>query len=216
MDRAKLRAPGVLRANVRAVTNEDFEYLAVEASPRVARAKCISPGDTTDAQNPRPGTVRVLLVPLILDGDRYIPPELLEVPQRVREEVQSYLDERRLLATRLEVDTAKYVPVAVAAQVKAKRGSTHQKVAAEVEKRLYNYINPICGGEDGQGWPFGRSLSLSEIYAALQGIARVDYIEEVQMFPVDPDTDQRQEATTMITVPPYSVLCSHKHEVTVV
>ncbi|MFC1892693.1 putative baseplate assembly protein [Chloroflexota bacterium] len=215
MDSVILRAPRVLRANIRAVTNEDFEYLAVEASPRVARAKCISPGDTADAGNPPPGTVRVLLVPLILDGDRYIPPELLEVPRLVREEVESYLDERRLLATRLVIDTAQYVPVAVEAQVKAKRGSTHQKVAAEVEKRLYQYINPVCGGEDGQGWPFGRSLNLSEIYAALQGIARVDYIEEVKIFPVDPDTDQRQEATTMITIPPNAVLCSHKHEVTV-
>jgi predicted phage baseplate assembly protein len=216
MDSAKLRAPRVLRANVRAVTNEDFEHLALEASPKVARAKCISPGDATDTQNPPPGTVRLLLVPSILDGEGYIPIEQLAVPRRVREEVGSYLDERRLLATRMVIDTAQYVPVAVAAQVKAKRGSSHQKVAADIEKRLYQYINPICGGEDGQGWPFGRSLNLSEIYAALQGIPRVDYIEEVKIFSVDPDTDQRQEATTMITIPPNSVLYSHKHEVTVV
>ena len=215
LERAKLRAPKVLRSNVRAVTNEDFECLALEASPRVARARCLSPGDIADAQSPPPGMVRLLLVPSVSDGEGYIPIEQLAVPRRVREEVQSYLDERRLLATRLEIDTAQYILVAVVAQVRAKRGSNHQRVVADVEKRLYDYINPICGGHDGSGWPFGRSLSLSELYAALQGIPKVDYVEEVKMFPVDANTDQRQEATTTIVVPPHSVLCSHKHEVVV-
>ena len=216
LESAKLRAPRVLRSNVRAVTNEDFECLALEASPRVARARCLSAGDTADAQGPPPGTVRLFLVPSIADCEGYIPPEQLAVPRQVRETVQAYLDERRLLATRLDIDTARYVPVAVVVRARARRGSSHQKVTADVEKQLYKYINPICGGMEGTGWPFGRGLSLSELYAALQGISRVDYIEEVAIFPVDPDTDQRQEATTTIIVPPHGVLCSHKHEVTVV
>ena len=216
LERAKLRAPKVLRSNVRAVTGQDFEYLALEASSRVARTRCMSPGDTADTHAPPPGVVRVLLVPAVADCEGHIPPGQLAVPRQVREQVQAYLDERRLLTTRLEVDTARYVPVAVVARVKARRGSSHQKVAADVEKQLYRYINPICGGMDGTGWPFGRSLGLSELFAALQGIARVDYIEEVSIFPVDPDTQQRQEAVTTIVVPPDAVLCSHRHEVVTV
>jgi predicted phage baseplate assembly protein len=216
LEHAKLRAPRILRANTRAVTNEDFEYLALEASPRIARARCISPGDTADPQSPPPGAVRLLLVPPVAESEGYIPAEQLEVPKQVREEVKSYLDERRLLATRLDIDTPQYVPVVVAAQVRVKRGSDHQQVMADVERRLYHYINPACGGADGNGWPFGRSLSLSEVYAVLQGINKVDYIEEVKIFPVDPETGQRQEATARISIAPYSLLCSHKHEVTVV
>ncbi|HEY79307.1 MAG TPA: putative baseplate assembly protein [Dehalococcoidia bacterium] len=216
LEHAKLRAPRILRANTRAVTNEDFEYLALEASPRVARARCISPGDTADPQGPPPGAVRLLLVPPVAESEGYIPAEQLEVPKQVREEVKSYLDERRLLATRLDIDTPQYVPVAVAAQVRVKRGSDHQQVMADVERRLYHYINPAYGGADGNGWPFGRSLSLSEVYAVLQGINKVDYIEEVKIFPVDPETGQQQETTARISIAPYSLLCSHKHEVTVV
>jgi predicted phage baseplate assembly protein len=216
LDSAKLRAPRILRTNTRAVTNEDFEYLALEASPGIARAKCISPGDTDNVQSPPPGAVRLLLVPPVLDGEGYIPAEQLEIPRQVREEVRSYLDERRLLATRLDIDAPHYVPLAVATQVRVRKNSDHQQVAADVERRLYHYINPVYGGEGGDGWPFGRSLSLSEIYAVLQGIAKVDYIEEVKIFPVDPETDQRQEATTKISISPDSLLCSHKHEVTVV
>jgi predicted phage baseplate assembly protein len=215
LENAKLRAPQILRTNTRAVTNKDFECMALEGSPRLARAKCISPGDSTDEQSPPPGVVRLLLVPSVLDSDRYIPVEELELPRSVREQVQSYLDERRLLATRLEITTPEYIPVAAAVQIRARRGSIHEQVVANVERKLYQYINPVCGGADGKGWPFGRSLSASEIFAALQGIADVDYIEEVSIFPVDPATGERQEATTRIVTPPHGLICSHKHEVTV-
>jgi len=204
-----------LRANIRAVTAEDYECLALEASPEIARARCISAGDATDGELP-PGIVILYLVPTVSESNGFIPFEELELPRRVREEVQQYLDERRLLATRLEIYSPEYIPVAVEVQVRAKRGSVHERVAAEVENRLYRYINPVRGGAEGNGWPFGRSLSVSEISAALQGIAMVDYIEEVRLFPVDIATGERQDATTRITISPHSLICSHKHEVTVV
>jgi len=215
LENAKTRVPRVLRANIRAVTAEDYECLALEASPEIARARCISAGDATDGELP-PGIVILYLVPTVSESNGFIPFEELELPRRVREEVQQYLDERRLLATRLEIYSPEYIPVAVEVQVRAKRGSVHERVAAEVENRLYRYINPVRGGAEGNGWPFGRSLSVSEISAALQGIAMVDYIEEVRLFPVDIATGERQDATTRITISPHSLICSHKHEVTVV
>ncbi len=78
---------------------------------------------------------------------------------------------------------------------------------------LYRYINPVAGGSTGDGWPFGRSLSLSEVYAIIQGTTDVDYIEEVKLFPVK--NGERQEAITRISVSPDSLLCSHRHEVVV-
>jgi predicted phage baseplate assembly protein len=216
IESAKLRAPHVLRANTRAVTAEDYELLALEASPEVARAKCISSGDGANGQSTPPGVVRLLLVPSLSDNNGYIPVEELELPRLVREKVQLYLDERRLLATQLEIASPEYIPVAVAVQVRAKKHSVHEQIAADVERRLYQYLNPICGGADGDGWPFGRSLSLPEVYTALQGINRVDYIEDVSIFPVDITTGERQEATTKIDISPQSLICSHKHEVTVV
>ncbi len=213
LESAKLRAPQVLRARTRAITAEDFEYLALEASSAVARARCVSPGATSDTQNVPPGVVRLLLVPAVSESDGLIPGEELELPRRLREEVQSYLDERRLLATRLEIASPAYVPVAVAARIKVKTGSDPGQVAADVEGRLYRYINPVCGGPDGKGWPFGHGLLLSEVYAIIQGTANVDHIEEVELFPIDSKTGERQEGTVRIIIPPDSLLCSHKHEI---
>ncbi|MFC2005144.1 putative baseplate assembly protein [Chloroflexota bacterium] len=215
LESAKLRAPQVLRANIRAVTAEDFEFLALEASTEVARAKCISSDDATATQSVLPGVVRLLLVPSVTGSSRFIPLEELELPRLLREKVQSYLDERRLMGTRLEVTSPEYIPVAVEVQVRGKRRAAREQVAADVESRLYHYINPVCGGPDGDGWPFGRSFSVAEIYAALQGVAKVDYVEEVKIFRIDPATGERQEGNTKVIIPSHSLICSHKHKVTI-
>jgi predicted phage baseplate assembly protein len=215
LELAKLRVPHVLRTNTRAVTKEDFEYLAVQASPKIARARGISPSDITDTKNLPPGTVRVLLVPSVTECKGYIPPEQLEVTRKVKEEVTAYLDERRLLGMRLELGDPRYIYITVEAHVRIRRGY-HKQAVAEIEKRLYQYINPICGGADGTGWPFGRSLNPSEIHACLQSIQNVDYIEEVNIFPVDHNTGERQDAARRIDVPPDGLLCSYKHEVIIV
>jgi len=214
LESAKLRAPQVIRARTRAVTAEDFEYLALEASSQIARAKCISSGTTAEAQSPPPGVVRLLLVPVVSESNGLIPSEELELPRRLREQVQSYLDEHRLLATRLEIASPEYVPVAVTARIRVRPGADHGQVASDVERRLYRYINPVRGGPDGNGWSFGRGLSLSELYAAIQGVVNVDYIERVELFPVDPKTGERQEATSKISISSHSLICSHKHEIT--
>ncbi|UCC16608.1 MAG: putative baseplate assembly protein [Dehalococcoidales bacterium] len=211
LEMAKLRVPHILRTNTRAVTREDFEYLAIQASSKIARAKSISPGDTTD-NTLSPGTMRVLLVPTVTEFDGYIPPEQLEITKKVREEVSDYLDERRLLGTRLELGEPEYLYVSVEVHVRTRRGY-QQQASEDVETRLYEYVNPICGGADGTGWSFGRSLIPSEIHACLQNIENVDYIEEVKIYPVDPDTGEKQDAVSRINVPYDGLLCSYNHEV---
>jgi predicted phage baseplate assembly protein len=212
LDLAKLRVPQILRTNTRAVTNEDFEYLAVQASSKVARAKSISPGNSADKDSPQPGTVRVLLIPAVPEREGYIDTEQLDLTRTVREEVSAYLDERRLLGTRMEISSPHYIHVAVEVNVRTRKGY-QQQVIADIEKSLYKYINPICGGPDGTGWPFGRSLNIPEIHTCLQGIQNIYDIEEVKLFLINPQTGERQEAPKKITVPADGVLCSHKHKV---
>ena len=137
------------------------------------------------------------------------------MPRKVTEEVRDYLDERRLLGTRLELGEPEYLYVSVEAHVRIRRG--YQKQAADdIEKKLYQYINPICGGADGTGWPFGRGLIPSEIHACLQNIKNVDYIEEVIIYPVNPNNGEKQDAVNRINVPYNGLLCSYNHEVILV
>ena len=53
-----------IRTRYRAVTAEDFEFLCGEASPRVARAVCLPPGDG--------GAVPLHIVPRVDPADRLL------------------------------------------------------------------------------------------------------------------------------------------------
>jgi predicted phage baseplate assembly protein len=208
-----LRAPKILRNQTRAVTADDFEYLAVQASPAVARAKCLASGQGTDSRDIPPGVVRLLLVPRVDDLEGPIPRDQLELLASVRSAVQEYIDERRLLAMRVEIAPPEYQPISVEAQVRVKPGTDFDGVTAGVKRKLYQYINPVVGGPKGQGWPFGRGLFPSEIYSVIQSVPDVDYVENVRLFTVDWETGQRKEVTEKINIPPNGLLCSSEHRV---
>ena len=64
LDDARLRAPTMLRTRTRAVTAEDYEYLALQV-PGVARAHCLAPGVYPAGPNDvQPGQVVVLVLPM--------------------------------------------------------------------------------------------------------------------------------------------------------
>ena len=214
LENAKLRAPQLLQSRTRAVTVEDFEFLAREASSAVARAKCVAPSN--DHGTIPPGTVRLLIVPAVYKTDATILKEQLVLPDRIRHEVEHYLDERRLIGTYLTLGTPDYRWVSVEAIIKAKARNNPVRIKNEVEKGLYSYINPVCGGSDKTGWSFGRDLFLSELYSIFQGVAGVDYVEEIKLYSVDPETGQRGEAATKISVPPEGLMCSYQHQVTII
>ena len=214
MASAKMRAPRMLRARTRAVTADDFEYLALEASESVTRVKCIAAGSDSGQDLP-PGAVRLVLVPSIKKSARYLPLEELALSRQMREEVQTYLDERRLLGTRLEIASPAYLPVAVEARVKGRAGIDSGQLSAEIEMKLYRYINPICGGPDGDGWPFGRAIFLPEIYSLIQGTENVDYVEEIKLVPIDPETGERRDSIAGMRVTIDSLICSAQHQITV-
>ncbi|MDO8673640.1 MAG: putative baseplate assembly protein, partial [Dehalococcoidia bacterium] len=198
LEHAAMRAPQLLHARTRAVTEEDFEYLARQASPAVARARCFA-GERAGAQ---PGTIRLLIVPAVglVDGPIY--PSQLVLSPRLRQEVQSYLDERRLLTTILTIAEPRYLWVSVETHIRARARADVNKVRAEAERRLYRYVNPISGGPDEDGWPLGRELFVSELYSLLQGIPGVQYVQDLSIYPIDPTTRARGVAITQVTPQP--------------
>jgi predicted phage baseplate assembly protein len=216
MERARMRAPQLLHGRTRAVTADDFEYLALEASSTIARAKCLAAGTTVDNGSIPPGVVRLLLVPKTDEVDRPVPRERLALPGHVRNEVQTYLDERRLIGTRLEIGPPEYVTVAVAVRIKINPSASADSVTTEVKRRLYRFLNPVVGGPDGSGWPFGRNLFFSEVSGVIQRVTGIEYIEDVKLYVVDPKTGEHQAAGSRVTIPPAGLICSAEHQVTVI
>lgn len=213
IDNLKLRGPQLLRTRDRAVTEEDFEFLAKEASPMVGRAKCIQPQDTGTEGGPAPGVIQLLVAPAISSTSNRTPPEALRLSRELLEQIREYLDDRRLLATTLMVSEPEYVWVSVEARIKIRSGAGIDETQHAVENKLYQYIHPIHGGADREGWPFGRNLFVSELYSQIQVVPDVEYVEELRVYPVDPVSGDRGNPTQSLLVPAAGLLCSHLHEV---
>jgi hypothetical protein len=161
------------RQTDRAVTPEDFEFLALSlaADPqgRVARARCIPNLDLLVSDPalrllPRPSHVSVVLVPFHeADFDP------------VSTNICAYLEPRRLLATKVHVVKANYIIISVQVTLHLLPDALAGDVKKRVSDALTTWFDPIVGGRDGVGWPFGRTVYVSEIYQLLDGIAGVDF-----------------------------------------
>jgi predicted phage baseplate assembly protein len=211
LESAKARGPIMLRTRSRAVTSEDFEQITREAAPEIARVRCLAAGEEgVDA-----GAVKVLLVPAAAQDRGRIRFEDLVPTEPTFERVKERLDETRLLGTRVLVEPPLYRGVTVVARLVAKPRFSAERIQSEALDALFAYLNPLTGGPDGTGWPFGRPVQSGEIYAALQRIRGVDLVEEVRVFGANPVTGERGKQTTRLELEPNSLVVSYEHHVRV-
>lgn len=64
----------------------------------------------------------------------------------------------------------------------------------EIITALKNFLDPLEGGDDGKGWPFGRNVYVSEIFKLLDGLSWVDYVtrtDDLDVFTVDAAASSR-------------------------
>lgn len=208
IDNAKRRGPMTLRTGQRAVTARDFQRLALDATREVARARCLPPAE--------PGApARLLVVPRL-----QIPPDRLQLddlalPDTLVERVSNYLEQRRLVTTTIELATPAYQGIKVYVQLRALAGGHPDLLRQRVLARLYRYVNPLLGGPEETGWPFGRPLNVGQLYALVAGIEGVSGIEVVKIFPVDLRTGEPGGARQEITLPDNGLFASAEHEVRV-
>lgn len=174
LEEAKLRGPQAIKTRYRAVTAEDFEWLALRASGNVGRAKCLP-------ATPREGEVSVVILPQESNGEgRPLPsPELLN-------RVKRFLEPRRLITTVVHVVQPKYVDVSAQISVYFKvSGSQVGAAKKQIEDRVKRYLDPVQGGPDGRGWAFGRGLHKSDLYHLVNSVDGVEYTKEVTLFRED-------------------------------
>ncbi|MFE9818950.1 putative baseplate assembly protein [Streptomyces sp. NBC_00236] len=209
VENAKVRAPHILRVQERAVTAEDHEVIAREAARSLRRVRCLP------AVAGEGGAVRVLVVPdAVPDEGGRLRFEQLIPPDPVLAAVSGRLDERRLVGTRLIVEPPAYVGVTVVAELVADTGDM-DRVRAQALDALFRHIDPLRGGTDGTGWPFGRPVQYGEIFAVLQSVPGVRLVDEVRLFPADPLTGRRGAAADRIDVAENALVFSHQHQVVV-
>jgi predicted phage baseplate assembly protein len=236
LDDACLRSPALLRTRHRAVTADDYEYLAGQIEG-VGRVRCLQP--TTGTEGVPANTVMLLAIPSQppLNGaemDSHIDlhenlavqerrpaveaalKSALELTPSTVVRLRDHLDTRRLLTTRLEIQQPAYIWVTVQTRIKTAPKAEPERVRYAVKAALYRFLHPVYGGPDGDGWPFGRVLTIDKVYALIQTVPGVEYATELNLYPIEMNEASGQrlgKSSQVIPVPANGVIVSYYHNV---
>jgi predicted phage baseplate assembly protein len=197
-----------IRARHRAVTAEDFEYLALQASPRVGRAVCVPPDEGN--------AVAVRVLPHVHPADRRLEYDELQPPVDLLEAVAAHLDERRLLGATLHVAPVRLRGVSVVVELQTEPLADLVRIREETLRELYRFLNPLVGGTAGalgDGWEFGRTLNQGELYGVVHGIAGVEYVRLLRIYRADlvSGRQQPEPAGSHIVLEPDETIASGVH-----
>jgi predicted phage baseplate assembly protein len=174
------RGPEILRARGRAVLPADYEVLALRVPGARVRRIHVMPGlHPAMPGAPIPGVVGVLVVPPEDPGGSGPP-----VPdeQSLRAVARKLTADLAPAGVEVVAAAPSYHAVAVEAEIGPAPGSDHGVVFKAVMDALREYLDPLEGGEDGQGWPFGASVSYEAVLRrvlALKGVATVPHLSFV-------------------------------------
>lgn len=173
IEEAKMRGPHSLKAKGRAVTAEDFEWLAKEASSSVARV-CALP------TSEREGEVTVVVVPRVAENH----PDFMDKPIASTEllrKVRNFLADRKLLTTVLNVRRPVFRELSIKVEIILLQATAADRVKAEIVQKVKHFLHPLKGGKRGGGWPFGRAVYRVDLYHVVEEVFGVDFVDRVRI-----------------------------------
>jgi len=139
----------------------------------IARAKAVVLSEpATETIYPPYEYVDVIVVPTIAPqcpGD--------DLRQSVYQSLRSVC----LIATAIRVTPPGYRKIWITATVVRDLNSrlSSSVIQQNVTQAVQTFLDPLVGGADGNGWPFGRSIYRSELYQLMQNVAGVDHVSEL-------------------------------------
>jgi predicted phage baseplate assembly protein len=165
--RALTRGPEALRHRRRALSTRDIEWLAREASPEVARVRCLPvTGPAGAAQR---GQVTVLIAP---QGTEPRP----QPSQALARTVADFLARHGPATAQIRVLGVRYVRVSVRAVIVPRRPDEAALVEGRARQAIDAFLHPLLGS-DGDGWQLGQAVPLSALAAVLDAVPGLSHAE---------------------------------------
>jgi hypothetical protein len=169
-----------LRNEERAVTVNDFERLArIAINDSNTRAYCLPRWDLdAKPKESKQGHISIVVVPadeLLKQIENDNNDETLG---KLLKKVKDDLLPRCLITTRLHVTLPVYVALRVQVRLWINPDALETVVRNDALDALKHYFHPLNGGEQGIGWPLGQNVYVSDIYALLDKVPGVDYVEK--------------------------------------
>ena len=188
-----------LRHQDRAISTQDCEWLAREASPDVARVCCLPiAGPAGQAQR---GWITLIIAPNNPD------PQPLPSPEFQRR-VRAYLATRvpATVAHHVRILAPQYVPVSVRAEIVPSEPGAAAQVESSLRSRLNDFLHPLRGGINGRGWEFGQAVYLSQIARVIESTPGVDYARDIRV------SAREQRFADFVPIDRYALVAAGDHE----
>ena len=185
------RGPWIIKHRDRAVTTEDFERLARASSSLISRVKCLTEGFR----------VKIIIVPQEKISRPMPSLQLLDTVSR-------HLQDRCLCAlpsNYIDIQGPNYREVVVSAEVIPTSINKAVALGVTISQLLNNYLHPLTGGPDGEGWAFGRGVYISDIYAMLERTEGVDHVQNLKL---------NKEASDF-SIRASEIICSGNHRISI-
>jgi predicted phage baseplate assembly protein len=162
------RGPLEIRSRGRAVTVADYALLALRAEgAEIARAHAAAGFHPDIPGAPVPGLVGVLVVPVRQDQRPPVP------VQGELDAVARYLTQKVAhVGVQVVVGAPRYERIRVEGRLVADPAADLGAVIRTAIEAIDAYLDPVVGGEDGEGWPFGGPVRHSALLRRLLGAAR--------------------------------------------
>jgi hypothetical protein len=205
----------------RAVSAEDFEELAFEASRQVAKVRCLVTANLKPASDPgpdpcdsrrrhqaldAPGWVSLIVVP---DSNEPRPCPSLELRRAVKNYLRARAPSVVAAGERIVVRPPDYIIVAIVADIFVSSLEKASIAETAAKNRLEEFLHPLHGGPTRNGWEFGRPVLKSDIFAVLERIAEIDHVENL-VFRFDGRT-----SADAVEIAPNELIASGEHELKV-
>ncbi len=172
--RARDRATQRLRHRDRAVVPADFEWLACEASPEVARARCLAITGP-DGRGER-GWVTLVVIPGSTDP---APMPTAGLLAQVAAELEARVP--AAIVGQITLVAPTYTPIGVRADIVPHHADEAALVEARLRESLASFLHPLTGGAAGTGWDFGEPVYLSQVAALVEATKGVDFVSLLQL-----------------------------------
>lgn len=174
---AEKRAGRALCHRFQAVTAEDYLALAREATRNIEKAACFSGMDAEGKK--MPGTVTlVILKKDYRTGSRFFD----EIRQEIQEKLKDSLPVEAVFGQNFFIREPLMARLEVMLTAQVKSFSEMFAVRRGIEKSLDDFLDPVYGNFDGQGWEIGTFPDQTQIETRIKGVPGLMLLKRCMVF----------------------------------
>lgn len=200
------RGPEEVRARERAVTAADYSLMALRTrGSRVARAHAMAGIHPAFPGRLLPGVVAVFVVPR--DSAPGAPP--VPTAEDLRAVASALAGERAPAGVEVVAAAPRYRRVRAEADVLIDPAADPGRTVTGALDAVDGFLHPLTGGDDGEGWPFGRTLEHNDLLRRLVALPGIRAVPRLILV-VD---GVRLRGCTDVALAPWELFWPEGHEV---